>query len=655
MRSRSSLPYCPLLLIIFLSPVTLAQKASDRGIFDADRYLSHVKFLASDELEGRRPFTPGIEKAAAYIAQQFEAAGLAPAGDDGTWFQTLSLEYGKKLVESEARLTFDGHPRALEVRKDWIPLPFTKMVDVEGPLAFAGYGIAADLHEYNDYTGFDAEGKVLLIFRYEPQSDDPNADFGGSTLSHYAEFYEKAHTAARQGAKALVIVNPPTPRAGQPEGLFPFRRNYTNRTYELTLAHVTPAVAEAILKRAGLGSLKELETRLKPGQKPLSADLNVRVTLKPGVQPNQQQTRNVIGRLAGDGNTSDTIVIGGHYDHLGLTRNQFRDSDDQERIHNGADDNASGTAGVIELARVLGQERGLRRNVLFVAFTAEEMGLLGSKYFVENPTVPLEDIRAVINFDMIGRLRPDRFMVFGVSSGLEFDDIVRRAAEDAGLEYRAPEAQTGNSDHAPFMNKRIPYLFPFTGVHKDYHRPSDDWDKIDQAGAVQILTMMRPVVHELANLETGPTFQSVDVEPDPEDFPTKPAAEHEKDEDGAAAKSAGASHPGGAHDDGVDREVGRSQRPKVRFGFIPDFVPGSKPGVGIDTVLDGGPAKKAGMKAGDRILRIDEYEITDIYAYMAALKKFKAGTELNVVVVRDGKELQFKVQLEGQRRRTSEK
>jgi hypothetical protein len=317
------------------------------------------------------------------------------------------------------------------------------------------------------------------------------------------------------------------------------------------------------------------------------------------------------------------------------------------------------------------------------------MGLLGSKHFVANPTVPIEDIRAVINFDMIGRLRPDRFVVFGVSSAEEFDDLVRRSAERVGLEYRAPEAQTGNSDHASFMYKEIPYLFPFTGVHKDYHRPSDDWDKIDTDGAVKVLKMMYPIVYELANLETGPAFHAVDAEAAPEDFPTKPAAEYEKEyleaaggdpygltspdevfsphgdsppssqptaranQPTAHAKRRG--HPGGKLDEGVDQEVGRPRRPKVRFGIIPDHVPSSTPGVGIDTVLDGGPAKAAGMKSGDRILRIDEYEITDLYAYMAALKNFKAGTVLNVVVLRDGKERNLKVKLKGERRQPGQK
>lgn len=646
MRFRPHAVLTGLLFVFCITLTGLAQEAAPKSAFNAQRYLSHIKYLASDELHGRRPFTPGIEKAAAYIAGRFEAAGLSPAGDDGTWFQTFHVEDGKKIVEPEAQLTFEGHERPLKVGQDWTPLPFTKMADVEGPLAFAGYGIAADLHEYNDYADFDAHGKILLIFRYEPLSDDPNADFGGRDLSHYSEFREKAHTAARQGATALLIVNPPMPRAGQPDGLFPFRLDYSRQTYELPLAHITPAVAEAILKQAGLGTLEELEARLRPGQKPLSTDLNLRATLRSGVQPNRQDTRNVIGRLAGDGSTAETIVIGAHYDHLGLTRSQFDSDDPEPHIHNGADDNASGTAGVIELAHVLGHERGLRRNVLFIAFSAEEMGLLGSKYFVQHPTVPLEDIRAMVNFDMIGRLRPERFTIFGISSGREFNDIVRRAADAVGLSYRAPPAQTGNSDHAPFMRQDIPYLFAFTGVHTDYHRPSDDWDRINAPGAVQVLTLMHSVVRELANLKEGPTFQAVDAQPEPEDVLTKPAVEHEKE-----AQKAGQTTRGGE----LDAEAGRSSRPKVRFGIIPNHVPSSDPGVGVDTVLDGGPAKAAGMRDGDRIIRIDEYEITDIYAYMAALKKFKPGAELNVVVIRDGQERKLKVKLEGHRRPAGEK
>ncbi|MCK4342551.1 MAG: M28 family peptidase [Phycisphaerae bacterium] len=613
--------------------------------FSAEVYLEHIKYLASDELAGRRPGSPGIEEAAKYIVEHFQAAGLEPAGEEGTWFQEFEVRRGKQLVDEDALLEIDGLERKWKVREDWIPLPFTEMEDVEGPLAFAGYGIKAELHNYNDYADFDPEGKILLILRYEPRGDDPEADFGGESPSHYSQFRGKAHTAARRGARALLIVNPPK-RAGVSDELYPFSEEWSRQTYDLPLVHITPELAEVILKKAKLPTLEKLQERLDRERKPLSTDLHLNVKLKTGVRENKVKTRNVLGLLKGEGGTDETIVFGAHYDHLGLVPLQFERKDEQRYIHNGADDNASGSAAIMELARVLGRERGLRRNLLFITFSAEEMGLLGSKYFVVHPTVKLEDVKAMINIDMIGRLSQDRFTIFGIPSAKEFDEIVGRAAERVDLDYRAPKALSGNSDHASFFYNKIPYLFPFTGIHKQYHRPGDDWELIDAPGAVKILSLLRLIARELADLEEGPAFQeeAAESEPEEEDLDFKPAVEHEKDAQKAKEKK------------GEEKPVengagGMPSRPPVRFGIIPDFSADDKPGVVADTVLDGGPAQAAQMKSGDRIIRIGDYKVNDIYGYMDALKHFKPGDQIDVIVVRQDQEITLQIKLQKSRRR----
>lgn len=619
----------PLLLLLTVGalPATADRLARSTG-FSADAYLAHIKVLAADDLEGRKPGTPGIERAADYIARQFTAAGLQPAGDNGTWYQSFEIREGKRLDRDAARLTIASMDRSWEVGRDWIPLPFTEMKDVAGPLAFAGFGISAPEHKYDDFADFDPGGHVLLIFRYEPRSKDPQAEFGGAQYSHHAEFRTKAALAARLGAKALLVVNPPRP--DQSNDRFAFDPEYSRQTYDLPMAHITPEMAEAILAAAGAPGLTTLQARLENISKSGNMALGFDVELQPGVVPNTFTTRNVVGRLPGDGTTAEHIVVGAHYDHVGNIRPPFNPTAMTPQVHNGADDNASGTAAVIELADKLAAGPPPRRSVFFVAFSAEEMGLLGSRHFVANSPVPLDQIRAMINFDMVGRLQQGKFTVFGIPTAEEFEALVADAAKQAGVEYRAARGVMGNSDHAKFYDNDIPFLFGFTGVHQDYHRPSDDWDRIDATGATKILAMFHRIVSVLANMDTGPTFQEETAAPAPEDLVKKPGAEHAERGDQAPPT-----------------DVRRPQRPKVRFGVIPDHSAHGKPGMVVDTVLDGSAAKAAGMQSGDRIIKIADHEIKDIYAYMAVLKSFTPDDQLKVVVVRDGKEVTLDVKLMG--------
>jgi len=610
--------------------------------FSAEAYLNHIKVLASDELQGRLPGTEGIEQAAQYITKQFADIGLKPAGDDGTWFQGFEVRRGKKLIDAEALLKAEGCEQTWRVREDWIPLPYTEMVDVEAPLAFAGYGIKAPTSDYNDYADFDAEGKALLILRYEPRSDDPNADFGGAVPSRHATFARKARVADREGARALLIVNPPN-RPGAGDELYNFSEDATHRTFDIPIVHVSQKVADALLKQAGMPSLKTLQQKLDSERQSLSADMKINLALKTGVKPNTVATRNILGRLPGDGTTDETIILGAHYDHLGFVPRQFDRTDNTRYIHNGADDNASGTAAVIELARALSHENGLHRNILFICFSAEEMGLLGSHHYTAHPTIDLATVSAMINIDMIGRLSRDRFTVFGIPSATEFSDIVSRAAERVGITYRAPKGLSGNSDHAGFFDHGIPYLFPFTGVHKQYHRPEDDWDLIDAPGATKILSMFHQVLRELASMEEGPTFQRPTqwYELEPEDQQMKPAIEHQKE----------AQEPAGADPNRLRTDPRRPNRPNVRLGIIPDHVESDAPGLIADSVIPGGAAKAAGMRDGDRIIQIGETKIRDIYAYMDSLRDLKPGSTVDVIVIRDGKEITLKVKLQKTRRR----
>ncbi len=599
-----------------------------KALFNATAYVDHIRYLASDELAGRLPGTEGGQATTEYIAKRFRELGLEPAGVDGSYFQPFPIQGLKKLNDERAAFKLVGVDRNWTIRQDWIPLPFSKPGTIEGPLAFAGYGIEAPRHDYDDYADFDATDKVLLIFRHEPKSDDPEADFGGETPSRHALFSKKARVASKKGAKALLIVNAPANDPGQDE-LYPWQDRNARQTYALPMVHISREVAKIILERAGMPDLQTLQEKLDSERQSLSADLeNVTVQIETGIE--YVEGRNVLGLLKGDGSSEEILVVGAHHDHIGAQPGHGDGADNETVIHNGADDNASGTSGVLEMARVFTAGPPPRRNILFMTFDGEEQGLLGSKHFVQHPTIDLKKVPAMVNLDMIGRLNLQQLTIFGVPSGKEFRDIVQRAAEGAGLEYAAPGTNAGffgASDHFSFYRQNIPVLFAFTGVHKQYHQPEDDWELIDADGAVKVLEMMYTVTGELANMETGPAF--VSEEEQEKEATTQPAEK----------------------EDEADQEPPARGRARLRLGVMPDLAYDQGTGVRVEMVMDGGPAAKGGIKDGDVIVRIADEPVTDINSYMDALKKHEPGDEVEVAVKRDDQQLTLKIKLEASRRR----
>ncbi len=615
-------------LACLLAPFALANSpAADSKVgFTAEAYVSHIRYLAGDELEGRRPGTPGNEAAAKYIADHFKAIGLAPGGDNGTYFQEFSAGTLKDYDAARANFKLTGSSEALAADTDWTPMPFTDGGDVEGPLAFAGYCIEAPDDKYDDFAGFDAKDKILIAFRHEPKADDEEASFGGRRNSSHSLFASKARVARSHGAKALIIVDPPDPD-DETDELYRWSNNDSRSDYELPLMHMTRAAAERVLKSAGLADLKALAAQLKEKRGGMSSDLKgVSAKIQEGVDKQPLLTRNVIGLLPGSGKVDEYVVVGAHFDHLGKVqrwggRRRGRDTGDatnEPEIHNGADDNASGTAGVLELSRVIASEQAPRRSILFMGFSAEEMGLLGSAHYVAHPTVELSKIKAMYNLDMIGRYRPEVFEIDGTTTAREFADLVKHAAAAQELTYKAPSTNApyfGSSDHASFYRKDIPVLFPFTGIHKEYHKPDDDVDLINGDGATKILEMSHEIILALANMENGPTFVSKSEEP----------ADSQPADDNAAA-----SQPG--------------RMPRVRLGIVPDMDDTSG-GIKVDQVSPGEPAAKAGIRDGDRIIRIAGQSISDLYGYMEVMREQKAGEAVEVVVKRGSEELTFKVTL----------
>lgn len=612
-RMRGAMLGIVIVAMAFTTPIARAsEKASGMASVTADSYLAHIKYLADDKLEGRLPGEPGIALAAEYIVQRYKELGLEPAGDDCTFFQTFEVKRRKALDCDQARITITGVDKQAVCGTDFEPLAFSRPGDFAGPLAFAGYGISAPEYDYDDYAGLDATGKVLIVLRHEPKADDKDAAFGGDPPSTHALFSTKARIANEHGAVGLLVVNPVGEDAG--DELYGWRDRDGRVTYDLPLVHITRAYADEILAAAHLPPIADLQAELDAERAPLSTDLvGITATIEPGIS--YTKTRNIIAKLPGSEAPDECIVVGAHYDHLGKRRPWGTRQSDPEEIHNGADDNASGTSGVLELAKAFATGPRPRRSIVFMNFSAEEMGLLGSKYWVAHPTFPIERIKAMYNLDMIGRYSQDQFALCGMPTGAEFTEMVDRITEAYDITYKALPNSNGlfrRSDHAPFFDHDIPVMFAFTGLHSDYHKPSDDWELIDSEGAVKVLHLMHDIAQESANMEAGPTFQ--------------PWSEEDE-----------------ADDDAGDVVRVMPARPRVRLGVIPDMSD-DKGGMLIDRVMPDGPASAAGIKPGDRIVKLGDGEIKDLQGYLEVAAKLNPGDSVTAVVKRGEEELTVTVE-----------
>ncbi len=505
-----------------------------------------------------------------------------------------------------------------EPKTEFSPLAIGSACSVEQiPIVFAGYGITAKDSalqlEYDDYADVDVRGKAVLIIRREPQQDREDSRFAGKRTSDYATFRHKATNAFQHGAAIVLLVNDLAGLRGDQDRVLGLVSGGPELISNLPFVMLARKYADKILAAAGEPSLADLEKQIDGDLKPRSrllkgVSLSAKVTIdRPAVN-----TKNVVGVLEGSGPLAqETIIIGGHYDHLGrggLMSGSlaFLSSD----IHNGADDNASGTAMVMEMARRLGSRPDrLPRRVVFMAFSGEERGLLGSQYYSEHPLYPLSSTVMMVNFDMVGRLNAkSELTMIGTGTSPGISELVDALGKSAGLSIKKVSGMTdgfGGSDHQSFYAKNIPVLFAFTGIHSDYHRPSDDSNRINYTGMARIADYLELIVLDLVRRPERPAF-------------TRLAAPSRGGRQGQSA-SAGMT---------------------VTLGVMPDYADEAKAGLKITGVRDGGPAAKAGLKGGDTIVRIGGKPIITIYDYMESLKGFKPGDKVDVVVKRDGKRVQ---------------
>jgi Tol biopolymer transport system component len=553
----------------------------------------HVYTLASDEMKGRLTGTPEGKKAEQYIASQFEKAGLKPVPGQAGYYQPFEFVSGVKLGASNAlSVTSPQGTSSYSVEKDFLPTGFSDDASLKDlPVVFAGYGIQASDQKWDDYEGLDVKGKAVFVYRDGPEGDDPKSPF-----ALYYSIRYKAMAAREKGAAALVVVG----ASPEDDELSPLRVSSVAGSAGLPVLTVKRALLERWLREAG----KAYPDPKNPHARDLRFEVpGVRLSLDVALVREKSQADNVLAWLPATTKSAEIVIVGAHWDHLGLGIEGSLD-EKPGRIHHGADDNASGVAGVLELARTLSLQRERGRNLLFMAFGGEELGALGSSHFVKNPVVPLRDVVAMVNLDMIGRLREDGLVVVGTGTSPAFKPLLEKANTE-GLKLSFNDDGYGASDQGVFYARDIPVLFFFTGAHEQYHRPEDTADRINYEGEVKVLSLVWAVVRELLAAPQRPAFTRVQ-----------------------GAKSSAA---------------GRGCR--VSVGTIPDFSEQVK-GVKFMGIRPGSAAEKAGLKPGDVLVRFGDKTIENLYDYTFALQDHKPGDVVTVTVLRDGKPLQLPVTLE---------
>ena len=653
------------LLIFALLASAFAQQPSTTP--SVDRLRKDVTYLASDKLDGRRTGTQGATDAAQYIASEFSMLGLRPG---------MAIAKARTRGESRARylqpfpyvskvelgkgtlLALNGHPVdgvGTRLGEDWTPLGFSSNGNIKtAGVIFAGYGISASGLKYDDYAVSNVKDRVAVVFAGTPDGDNPHGQFVQAGQIRF-----KAAAARAAGARALLII-------ANEENLKDdrlARLSYDNAGEAgLPVAVISRRLAAAILgvTNGDLSPFKQIADARKLSSTNASAtSSNPKTVLLPGrnderlpvrgltldlsvdVIRRESPSHNVVGVLPGsDPKLKDqAIVIGAHYDHLGRG-GQGSLAQSEGEIHHGADDNASGTAGLLELARMFSTQRPKpRRTIVFIAFSGEEEGLIGSNYYVNHPVVPVANTVAMINLDMVGRLNDKKLTIGGVGTAQEWRSMLEaeNLLHSMTVSLNAPAIEPGPSaanlpivvgangrpvvtqdrskqfaitlnedgfgpsDHSSFYAKQIPVLFFWTGTHADYHKPSDTAEKINYDGLALITSFVANIVRDIDKSDQRPTYKVAQVQ--------------------STARSTGF---------------------RVYLGTIPNYADSSD-GMLLDGVRDGSPAAKAGLKAGDKIVKMAGRDVKNVYDYTHALGEMKGGEEYEVEIVRAGQRMTLKL------------
>ncbi len=580
-----------------------ASRAAPEPRFDPERARAEVAWLADPARTGRGVGTPGAEAAAGWLAGRMREIGLVPAGGDG-YEQPFEAPFEATLRPGNALSIGESSPK---LSQGWQPFTFSDDGKAEGGLVWAGYGITAPELGYDDYAGLGVKGKVVLVAQDFPREAEKGSPFRDPRHYRFGEWRYKAMNARDHGAAAIVAVRDDWHHPG-PDDLPPWRGSVSSRAGILAARATLAALRAAGVDPAALAAPY---ADGKPHSKPLGVDARMVVE----VEHRKARTSNVVGLLPGadPALAKECVVVGAHYDHLGLGGEGSLSPEKTGVVHPGADDNASGTAALLAVARAFAAGPPPRRSVLFVAFGAEELGLLGSAELVRHPPAacPVERMQLMVNMDMVGRPQAGRVYVdgAGTAKGLRDGVAILAARPPAiGLTLAFGGDGYGPSDHTSFYARGVPVLFLFTGAHADYHRPTDTADKIDAGGLSEVARLAWRAVREA----------------------TDRPARYEVVRSAAPA----------------ERSFGRERGYGAYLGAIPDFAERSEPGVLLTGVRPGSPAERAGIGAGDVILRVGETKVQNLRDLAYALRAHRPGEEVLVEWRRGGEAKAARVKLE---------
>lgn len=586
-----------LLFLVFYS--SFAVVFSGEGDAElAAKLQTHVKYLASDELEGRGSGSAGNRKAAEYIAGFFKQNNIPPLGS--SYFQEFNVptsiaiadgnKFGIEITVQQVGVPID---QAKPVKVNWkvgseyTPLSFSENGTASGKLIFAGYGISAPDLKYDDFEGIDVKGNFIIVIRGTPEGDDNHGKF-----SSYASLRSKMLNAREKGAAGIIFISGAGDGA---DSLMELTMGTADKNSGLIALHAKRMAASKLFPRDR--PLVSADAQIIKTKKPNSFEIpNIKITVNVQLTRVESPTSNVIAVVRGTNPAlaNEYIVAGAHYDHLGWGEEGTLYSGKEKKIHYGADDNASGTAGIMELASIVSRNP-MERPVVFMLFSGEEHGLLGSAFYVKNPIIPLENTVCMLNLDMIGRLKDNKINVQGVGTSSRWQSLVDSLGKVYSFTISTTADGFGPSDHSSFFGKDRPVLFVFTGLHSDYHRPTDTWDKINYEGQATVVRFAESALRSISHTAEKPDFIKVK----------------------STTQTTGGF--------------------KVSIGIIPDYSDNPK-GLKITGVREGSPAEKAGMQADDIITKFGATTIKNIYDYTAVLGQCKAGEKLKIIVLRGPKE-----------------
>ncbi len=600
---------CALGLVSLVAQSAHTQNAKEDPVLE--RMRKDITYLASEECEGRGVGTKGLDKAAEYIADQFKKAGLKPGGINGTYFQPFPFATNATL-DGDSSLTLIGpgeKDRVLKQGTDFQVMGTSASAKLTAPVVFVGYGVTARGIKYDDYAGVDVKDKIVIALRRLPRWNDKAKPFDGANKDELAGLEIKQFRAQAAKAAAVILVNDASEAK---DALIPFATMSKGIiTVGIPFLQLKREILDEMLRDGAGKKLEEIEKDIDANLKPQSASLkNWQMTLNVKVKRTEHPVKNVIAYIDGKGPLADEIVVvGAHYDHLGYGGfGSLAGGGAKGKIHHGADDNGSGTTAVMELARRFTATKNPDgRKMVFMTFTAEERGLIGSRHYCRvEPLFPLKSTAAMFNLDMVGRLKDapegakSKLLALGMDSGKGFEELVTK--HNPGFDVVKDKSVFGASDHYSFYQQKIPVIFFWTGTHPDYHRPTDTSDKINVPGMRRITDYAEKIIDDLRTMPNRPDFTGV----------------------------------------GNPATVGGPKGP--RLGIIPDYTFGGK-GLRIEGVSKAGPAELGGLKANDVIIEIAGKSVADITAYSAAMASQKIGATIEIKILRDTKEMTLKVTL----------